>query len=189
MADQFQGLADAAPGFIWSTDSQGEFTYMSRRFEVFTGIPFPQIRAGGWQQVLHPEDVERSVRLFQDAIRDSAAVSGRMRMRRADGTFRWIESSAVPVYDQAAQPSASFRGLVGVSMDISDLMHAEQALREADQRKDQFLATLAHELRNPLAPIRNAVQILRNQDRRGVAVAQAPGHHRAADRPDDAHGR
>ena len=163
LADQFQGLADAAPGFIWSTDPQGEVTYMSRRFEVFTGAPFAQVRAGGWPQVLHPDDVERSARLFQDAIRDRAAVSGRMRMRRADGTFRWIESSAVPVYDKVAQPAASFRGLVGVSMDISDLVHAEQRLRETDQRKDQFLATLAHELRNPLAPIRNAVQILRNQ--------------------------
>ena len=48
-------------------------------------------------------------------------------------------------------------------MDSSDLVSAEQTLREADQRKDEFLATLAHELRNPLAPIRNAVQILRDQ--------------------------
>ena len=43
---------------------------------------------------------------------------------------------------------------------ITDLQHAESALREADRRKDEFLATLAHELRNPLAPIRNAIQIL-----------------------------
>jgi CheY-like chemotaxis protein len=46
-------------------------------------------------------------------------------------------------------------------MDISDLVQAEHALRETDQRKDQFLATLAHELRNPLAPIRNALQLMR----------------------------
>jgi len=45
--------------------------------------------------------------------------------------------------------------------DITDRVHAEQALREAVERKDEFLATLAHELRNPLAPIRNAVAILR----------------------------
>jgi CheY-like chemotaxis protein/two-component sensor histidine kinase len=48
-------------------------------------------------------------------------------------------------------------------MDITDLVSAEDTLREADQRKDEFLATLAHELRNPLAPIRNAVQILRTK--------------------------
>lgn len=163
LADQIQGLADAAPGFIWSTDQEGEFTYMSARFEVFTGAKFAGMRADGWRHVLHPEDVERSAQLLQGAIRDQVSVSGRLRMRRADGTFRWIESSAVPVFDKQAAPAASFRGLVGVSMDISDLVHAEQALRDADQRKDQFLATLAHELRNPLAPIRNAMQILRSK--------------------------
>jgi PAS domain S-box-containing protein len=163
LADQIQGLADAAPGFIWSTDPQGEFTFMSKRFEVFTGISFAQMSGAGWRQALHPEDLERNTQQLQAAIRGQTAVSARMRLRRADGSFRWIESSAVPVFDKQAAPEARFRGLVGVSMDISELVYAEQALRETDRRKDQFLATLAHELRNPLAPIRNAVQILRNQ--------------------------
>ena len=47
-----------------------------------------------------------------------------------------------------------------VAIDITDRKRAEEALREADRRKDEFLAMLAHELRNPLAPIRNALQIL-----------------------------
>ena len=51
----------------------------------------------------------------------------------------------------------------GVNIDITDRKQTEEALREADRRKDEFLATLAHELRNPLAPIRNAVQILRHE--------------------------
>ena len=49
----------------------------------------------------------------------------------------------------------------GISLDINERKLAEQALQEADRRKDSFIATLAHELRNPLAPIRNAVQLLR----------------------------
>ena len=162
-AAQFQGLADAAPGFIWSTDAHGHFTFMSRRFELFTGRSLDQLREN-WQQVLHPQDCEAGRQQFLAAIRDHSPLSGRLRLRRADGVYRWIESSAVPLLDRQAEPAASFRGLIGVSMDISDLVSAEQALREADQRKDEFLATLAHELRNPLAPIRNAVQILRTQD-------------------------
>ena len=163
-AAQFQGLADAAPGFIWSTDAQGRFTFMSGRFEVFTGLPFGELRSGGWRQVLHPDECETGIQQFLHAIRNHLPLNGRMRLRRADGVYRWIESSAVPLLDEQAESSLSFRGLMGVSMDISDLVGAEQALREADQRKDEFLATLAHELRNPLAPIRNAVQILRTQN-------------------------
>ncbi len=52
-------------------------------------------------------------------------------------------------------------GLIGISRDITDRKAAEETLKEADRRKDEFLAMLAHELRNPLAPIRNAVQVLR----------------------------
>jgi CheY-like chemotaxis protein len=54
-----------------------------------------------------------------------------------------------------------FLGYVGCSVDITDIKKSEEALREADRRKDEFLATLAHELRNPLAPIRNSLHILR----------------------------
>ncbi len=168
-AAQFQGLADAAPGFIWSTDAHGRFTFMSRRFELFTGLSLDQLRED-WQRVLHPEDSEAATRQFLAAIRDHSPLSGRVRLRRADGVYRWIESSAVPLLDQQAEPAASFRGLIGMSMDNSDLVSAEQALREADQRKDEFLATLAHELRNPLAPVRNAVQILRTQEGAGPAA-------------------
>jgi PAS domain S-box-containing protein len=162
-AAQFLGLADAAPGFIWSTDAQGRLTFMSRRFEVLTGVAFEELRSGGWRHVLHPADVEAATQQFLDAIKHHAPLRGRVRVLRADGEYRWIESSAVPLLDEKADSAVEFRGLIGVSMDISDLVGAEQALRDADQRKDEFLAMLAHELRNPLAPIRNAVQILRNQ--------------------------
>src|SRR4051794_39187066 len=61
-AAQFQGLADAAPGFIWSTDAQGQFTYMSRRFDEFTGRAFTELRSDGWRSVLHPDDCDAAVR-------------------------------------------------------------------------------------------------------------------------------
>src|SRR5262245_30620909 len=68
---------------------------------------------------------------------------------------RWMEIAAAPVRS----------GGVGVYFrDISDRVRALEALREADRRKDEFLAVLAHELRNPLSPIRNGVQLLRLGD-------------------------
>src|SRR5439155_20684751 len=64
-------------------------------------------------------------------------------------------------------------GILGVSHDITQRKRAEAALREADRRKDEFLALLAHELRNPLAPLRNGLQVMRLAAGDASAVSQA----------------
>lgn len=80
-------------------------------------------------------------------------------VERPDGRRMTVLAHANPICDD----SGVLRGCVNVLVDISDRKRDEVALREADRSKDEFLATLAHELRNPLAPVRNAVQILRGQ--------------------------
>src|SRR5690606_33328895 len=73
-----------------------------------------------------------------------------------DGTALHLLISARPLYDAAGR----LRGAVASAIDITTWKRAEHALREADRRKDEFLATLSHELRNPLAPIGTALGIL-----------------------------
>ncbi|MFL5272879.1 MAG: PAS domain S-box protein [Anaeromyxobacteraceae bacterium] len=73
-----------------------------------------------------------------------------------DGVVRHILGNAAPLHDEAGQP----RGAVGAFIDITERKRAEAALRAADRKKDEFLAVLSHELRNPLAPIRNSLAIL-----------------------------
>lgn len=70
---------------------------------------------------------------------------------------RWVSAIYTPTHDGDSVPN----GWISVLVDIDQRKRAENALLLADQRKDEFLATLAHELRNPLAPIRNSLQILR----------------------------
>jgi PAS domain S-box-containing protein len=70
---------------------------------------------------------------------------------------RFMRSANVVDRDETGK----LRSVIGVLVDLTDRKQAEDALKEADRRKDEFLATLAHELRNPLAPIRNAVQIIK----------------------------
>jgi len=80
------------------------------------------------------------------------------RIRRADGTQAWLGHRGQAEYDADGHPLRNF----GVAMDITERKQAEAMLREADQKKDHFIAVLAHELRNPLAPIRNAIHVLRH---------------------------
>jgi len=79
-----------------------------------------------------------------------------MGIASADGRVAWRLVNAQPVYDAAGR----LLGAVASSFDITDRRRAEDALREADRRKDEFIAVLSHELRNPLAPIRYALPML-----------------------------
>jgi two-component system CheB/CheR fusion protein len=90
---------------------------------------------------------------FLAASETRAIFEGELRFRRADGVYRWMKTVGVPRFSSAGD----LLGYVGCTYDITEVKEAAEALREADRRKDTFLATLAHELRNPLAPIRNAV--------------------------------
>jgi signal transduction histidine kinase len=80
-------------------------------------------------------------------------------IERPDGDRLTALAHANPILDDAG----SLMGAVNVLVDITDRKRAEDALREADRHRNDFLATLSHELRNPLAPIRNAVQVLQLQ--------------------------
>ena len=73
-----------------------------------------------------------------------------------DGRRQTMWANVAPLFDE----NGKVRGVVGVYIDVTSLRVAERAMREADQRKNEFLATLAHELRNPLAPIRNSITLL-----------------------------
>jgi PAS domain S-box-containing protein len=84
---------------------------------------------------------------------------------------RWISGVYAPTYGATREPD----GWVTTLVDIHDRKRAEEAVREADRRKDEFLGALAHELRNPLAPIRNAVAILGRKGSQDPEVAWSQG--------------
>ncbi len=110
-----------------------------------------------WMNRVHPEDLEAVEAALLNARDTHSLYSQEYRIIRADsGAVRWLRALGRFLYDEAGIPVRS----VGVDFDDTDRKTAEIALRDADRRKDVFLATLAHELRNPLAPIRNAAQIL-----------------------------
>src|SRR5262249_42972960 len=124
----------------------------------FFGIAAQRLDESGWESLVHPDDLERMQSEIAAALAERRGFAMKVRARRSDGTWRWLQAHASPRFS----PDGEFLGLVGSSPDISEMVEAAAALRDADRRKDEFLATLAHEMRNPLAPIRQAAQISRS---------------------------
>jgi two-component system CheB/CheR fusion protein len=143
---------------IWITDARRRIEFANRAFLDFFGIPTRERAAHfDWSAIVHPDDRDAYVDAFDATLRDHLPFQVRARVRRRDGAWRWVESRGNPRLDGNGKAT----GMIGSSPDITEMFESQQALREADRRKDEFLAMLAHELRNPLAPIVNATRILR----------------------------
>ena len=93
--------------------------------------------------------------------------------RGPDGVRHYV-TRLVPEFG----PSGDVESILGVTQDVTDRKCAEEALKDADRRKDEFLATLAHELRNPLAPIRTGLHVLSMTQDPAVAVQSREMMHR-----------
>jgi PAS domain S-box-containing protein len=153
---RFRAMADNAPSMLWVTDPTGRCTFLSEQWYAFTGRTPEQDLGLGWLENTHPDDRRRAADVFLDANRRRVPFRLGYRLRRRDGEYRWAADAGRPRFD-----GGEFEGFVGTVTDIHERRQAEQDLKEADRRKDEFLATLAHELRNPLAPIRNGIQIMK----------------------------
>jgi PAS domain S-box-containing protein len=161
-------VLDAMPQKLFTAKPNGDVDYLNPQWTEFTGLSVEQIKDWGWTQFIHPDDVEENVRVWQHAVATGEPFQFEHRFRRADGQFRWHFSRALPMRDAEGRIVM----WVGSNTDIQEQKQLEAELREADRRKDAFLATLAHELRNPLAPIRNALEILKQVDGNVVALDQ-----------------
>ena len=154
---RFRNMADHAPVKIRVLGPDGGCVYLNRRWREFTGQSQVGGLGRGWLAAVHPDDragVEAA--LLGRADEHHPPLHLEYRLRRHDGVYRWCIDSSAPRFG----PDGVFLGYIGSISDIADRRAAEEALREADRRKDEFLSMLAHELRNPLAPISNALAVL-----------------------------
>ncbi|HTU66764.1 MAG TPA: ATP-binding protein [Steroidobacteraceae bacterium] len=152
----YRAIGESINYGVWVTDADGRAIYISESMLKLIGMTAEQARNDGWGRALHPDDAADTLAAWLECARTGNNWYREHRMMGVDGRYHYILAQGVPIRDQ----SGKIERWAGINLDISRLKNTERALIEADRRKDEFLATLAHELRNPLAPIRNAVRIL-----------------------------
>ncbi len=173
---QFGTLAEWIPQLAWMANPDGHIFWYNRRWYEYTGTTLEQMQGWGWQEVHDPEVLPSVLEKWKGSIATGTAFDMVFPLRGADGVFRPFLTRVLPLKDLQGRVIRWF----GTNTDISEQRRAEEQLRrlaadlsESDHRKDEFLAMLAHELRNPLAPIRNALQIVQLSAGNEAAVQSA----------------
>jgi PAS domain S-box-containing protein len=152
---------DAGETGVWNWNIEQDRVEWSDRVYDFHGLE-PGTFGGTAEHfaaLVHPDDRKRVSRALRRAVEESAPYRLEFRVVRPDGEIRWLYTAARVVLNAAGKPVR----LLGATQDIStrktleaELRETVGALQDADRRKDEFLAMLGHELRNPLAAIANA---------------------------------
>jgi PAS domain S-box-containing protein len=155
----FRAFFDSKAIGVVQVDAGGLFIRVNDRYCELTGYSRAELLKMRPFDLDHPDDRAADREHVRRIIEDPAGVyETDKRYVRKDGTIGWVHVAANMLRDANGRPTQS----AAVAFDISERKRAEQALYEADHAKNEFLATLAHELRNPLAPLKNAAELLRN---------------------------
>jgi PAS domain S-box-containing protein len=153
---QLQALFEAMPQLGWAARPDGWVYYYNRQWYDFTGST-PEAMAGwGWQSVHNPELLPLVVKRWTHSIATVEPFEMAFQLRRHDGVFRWFLTRVRPMHDE----QGTLIRWVGINTDIDDQKQAEETAAAANRAKDEFLAMLGHELRNPLAPIATALTLM-----------------------------
>ncbi len=154
---KFRTIADAMPQMVWSTLPDGAHDYFNLRWYEFTGVAEGSTDGEGWNGIFHPDDQQLAWERWNHSLATGEEYEIQYRLRHKSGAYRWVLGRALPLYDDTGK----LIRWMGTCTDIHEQKLLEEQLRRASQSKDEFLAMLAHELRNPLAPILTAAQLLK----------------------------
>jgi PAS domain S-box-containing protein len=160
-------ITEAVPGLVWSNGPDGEPTHVNQRMLDYSGIPFEEFKRGGWEPFVHPADFPETAEAFYHAIHTGTPYEGVMRLRRADGEFRWHHARCEPLCDQQGRIIQWY----GLSVDIDEGKKAEDRLR----RSEAYLAE-AQRLTHTGSAVYNEKEILHWSDEAARIFGFDPVH-------------
>jgi two-component system CheB/CheR fusion protein len=160
-------ILDAIPPLVWTCQPDGACDWLSGQWLAYTGAAEREVLGFGWLQQVHPDDRDRVAAAWRAAGASAAPFEDQLRLRRADGAYRWFQTRATPLRDADGRVVRWF----GSSSDVDDLMRAQAALGESErrfraaiesfpgvfvlydeQRRFRYVNAVAAEMGRPLAP-------------------------------------
>lgn len=160
---RFRIMADNLPHIIWVHDEEGRQQFVNQTFCDYFGIHRAEISPRRWQMLVHPEDREGYVAAFHEAVRERRPFHHEVRIRRADGEWRWFESWGRPRFDDAGR----FLGHVGTSADITERKRTEE-------HRQLLVNELNHRVKNTLAIVQGiALQSFKDRCENGAESLKA----------------
>lgn len=165
---RFEALANLIPQIIWSTTPDGYHDYFNDRWYEFTGMPRGENQGWNWKNYLHPDDVARSVSLWEECLHTGKPYEVEYRFRRArDGAYVWFIGRAVPIRDAEGRISRWFGTCTDIEHQVREgdrleaLVHERTTrLRESIADLEHFSYTLTHDMRAPLRAMQGFAQLL-----------------------------
>lgn len=171
---RFRLMADAAPVIIWMADARLNVTYVNRAWMDLTDSDLAASRGVAWMAFVHPDDRARAEAVGREALRTRERYTIELRVRRVDGSYRWLDAVGVP----RVGDDGSFAGFIGCGSDVTDekqamhevrshrdhlaelvagqtadLLSAKYHAERASEAKSLFVANMSHELRSPMHAI------------------------------------
>ncbi len=144
------------PQIGWVADADGAIYYYNRHWRDFTGKTLAEMAGWAWQSIPHPDHIEEVTTRWKASITSGEPFEMAFPLRRHDGAYRWFLTRATPVKDEAGK----IVQWIGINTDIDDQKKAEAALEEAVKVREELLAMVSHDLRNPMnAVLMAAAQI------------------------------
>ena len=159
-AQRLQMALAAAQAGAWSWDIRsGAIEWSAENYHLYGRSPSLGPPAyGDWLSTMHPDDRDAVDGAARDTLSGKVAeFRAEFRVMRPGDEPRWILSIGKAEFDDAGEAVR----MIGINLDIQDRKRIEAALQDEDRRKDEFLATLSHELRNPLSPLTTGIEVLK----------------------------
>lgn len=133
--EEYRLLVENAPILIWRADRTMGCDYFNEVWLKFTGRTISQEVGNGWAEGVHPDDLQRCLKIYTEHFARRDPFEMEYRLRRSDGAFRWLFDRGVPFFDDDQQ----FLGYIGSCVDVTERVEAQEVLRRSQEAEIRTL--------------------------------------------------